>query len=46
MNGDAHGRRDHVFIYRLAKQMTPAQLAEAQKRTADWQAAFERRQAD
>ena len=30
----------------LAKQMTPAQLAEAQKRAADWQAAFEKRQAD
>ena len=29
-----------------AKQMTPAQLAEAQKRVAEWQAAFEKRQAD
>ena len=29
----------------LAEQMTPAQLAEAQKRAADWQAAFEKRQA-
>ena len=28
----------------LAKLMTPAQLAEAQKRAADWQAAFEKRQ--
>ena len=27
----------------LAKEMTPAQLAEAQKRAADWQAAFEKR---
>ena len=26
----------------LAKQMTPAQLAEAQKRAAEWQAAFEK----
>ncbi len=30
----------------LAKQMTPAQLAEAEKRAADWQAAFEKRQAE
>ena len=30
----------------LAKQMTPEQLAEAQKRVADWQAAFEGRQPD
>ena len=30
----------------LAKQMTPAQIAEAQKRAADWQAAFEKRQTD
>ena len=30
----------------LAEQMTPAQLAEAQKRAADWQAAFEKRQAE
>ena len=29
-----------------AKQMTPTQLAEAQKRAADWQATFEKRQAD
>ncbi len=26
-----------------AKQMTPAQLAEAQRRAADWQATFEKR---
>ncbi len=30
----------------LAKQMTPAQLAEAQKRATEWQAAFEKRQAE
>jgi len=30
----------------LAKQMTPQQLAEAQKRAAEWQAAFEKRQAE
>ena len=30
----------------LARQMTPAQLAEAQQRAADWQAAFEKRQAE
>ena len=30
----------------LAKRMTSAQLAEAQKRAADWQAAFEKRQAE
>ena len=30
----------------VAKQMTPAQLAEAQTRAADWQAAFEKRQID
>ena len=29
-----------------AKAMTPAQLAEAQKRADDWQAAFEKRQPD
>ena len=30
----------------LAKQMTPAQLAEAQRLAREWQAAFEQRQAD
>ena len=30
----------------LSKQMTPAQLAEAQQRAANWQAAFEKRQAE
>ena len=30
----------------LAEEMTSAQLTEAQKRAADWQAAFEQRQAD
>ncbi len=30
----------------LAKQMTPAQLAEAQRLAREWQAAFEKRQAD
>ena len=30
----------------LAEQMTPAQLAEAQKRAVEWQAAFEKRQTD
>ncbi len=30
----------------LAKQMTPAQLAEAQRLVREWQAAFEKRQAD
>ena len=30
----------------MAEALTSAQLAEAQKRAADWQAAFEKRQAD
>ncbi len=30
----------------LAKQMTPAQLAEAQRLAREWQVAFEKRQAD
>ena len=30
----------------LAKQMTPAQLAEAQRLAREWQAAFEKRQAE
>ena len=30
----------------LAKQMTPAQLAEAQRLARDWQAVFEKRQPD
>ncbi len=30
----------------LAEALTPAQIAEAQKRAADWQAAFEQRQTD
>lgn len=30
----------------LAKQVTPAQLAEAQRLAREWQAAFEQRQAE
>lgn len=39
----ASGDTQKVFADRLAKKMTPAQIAEARKRAQEWTAAFEKR---
>ena len=39
----ASGDTQKVFADRLAKKMTPAQIAEAQKRAQEWTLAFEKR---
>ena len=40
-------QKDYIVLRdAMAKQITPAQLAEARERAADWQAAFEERQPD
>ena len=44
-NGDDREQRERLRD-NLAEQMTPAQLAEAQKLAREWQAGFEKRQAE